>query len=356
MKKSVSGLWDVLKNPNGHLYKISQNKFQTGLTVVITTVFLLMGFVLNRYWRFPHFIEFVICLVFIGSLSLWAITYYSKKMRRITSSLANQPAAKRANLLYFRYCTDSIIYIFAPLGIVIVFGAGGCFMFGAISLTPTLFWILILFFLVVYTSIIGYLQYIALAVYIRNLAHSSEDYRQLPKTSVGCIPAQLEWIQELTKLSHTYRTSFFTLGGAYIFTFGAFCWLPEMQANTTSIAFYLLWGIIFVVIVLLFPIVSILEYRWIKKIVENLKVNYIKDLAVEKRIDAKFDLNPISPSFQRLVQMLCATQIINSKDYPLKSAWATCYAAFLTILNLTATLLTVVQGLSTISIVLPQIF
>lgn len=311
---------------------------------------------LNKHWKFPHFIEFVVCFTFIGFLSLWAITYFSKKMRIITSALVNQPAAKRTNLLYFRYCTNSVVYVFVPLGIAIIFGTCGCLMFKAISLTPTLIWILILFFLVVYISIIGYLQYIILAIYISNLAHSREVYRHLPKTAVGFIPARLEWLQEITKLSHIYRNCFFTLGGAYILAFGAFCWLPEMQADTTIFAFYLLWGIIFVVIVLLFPIVSVLEYKWIKKIVENLKTNYIKDLTLENKLDAKNEFNPTSPSFKRLVKMLCATQIINSKDYPIKSAWTTCYAAILAILNLAATLLTIAQGVASISNVIPQFF
>ena len=74
-------------------------------------------------------------------------------------------------------------------------------MFGAIRLTPTLIWMVVLFVVVVYISIIGYLQYIVLAIYIYNLAHGSGDYRNLPKSAVECIPAQLEWIQALTRLS-----------------------------------------------------------------------------------------------------------------------------------------------------------
>ncbi len=229
-------------------------------------------------------------------------------------------------------------------------------MFGAMEITPTLVWVLILFFFIVYISIIGYLQYVVLAIYIHNLAQSSGDFRKLPKATIGCIPAQLDWLQDLTKLSHTYRSSFFTLGSAYISAFSAFCWLPEMLADTTSTSFYVLWGIILVVIVSFFPLISILEYKWIKKIVEQLKVSYIKDLTSEKKLDPKLKVTPISPSFQRLLQMLCATQIINSRDYPLKSSWATCYAAFLTLLNLSATILTIAQGISTIVTDLPQIF
>lgn len=229
-------------------------------------------------------------------------------------------------------------------------------MFGAMQLTPTLIWVLILFFFVVYISIIGYLQYIVLAIYIRNLSNSSGDYRRLPKTMVECIPAQLEWLQNLTKLSHTYRSVFFTLGSAYIIAYGAFCWLPEMHANTESPAFFLMWGIIALVIVLLFPVVSVLEYQWIKKIVEQLKACYIKDLTTEKRLKEKGSTYILTPSFERLVQTLCATQILNSKDYPLKSVWTTVYALFLSAFNFIAMIASILQGFPSLSVALQRIF
>lgn len=354
IEKGRNDLWKALKAPNDSLANLSDKKPKWGCITLL--IFYLLGVAFNRRWEFPYFVGFSSCFFFIGALGLWAITHYSKQMRKIVSSLANQPAAKKANSFYFRYCSESIMYIIIPLLIVLIFGIGGCSMFGAIEITPTLIWVLILFFFVVYTSIIGYLQYVILAIYIYNLAHGSGNYRKLPKATVGCIPAQLDWLQELAKLSHTYRTCFFTLGSAYILAFGAFCWLPEMCADTTSIAFYCLWGIIFVVIVSFFPLISILEYGWIKTIVEQLKISFIKDLKTENQIEAKLKVAPLAPSFQRLVQMLCATQIINSKDYPLKSAWATSYAIFLAILNLSATLFTIMQGISAIVAGFPQFF
>lgn len=352
-KKAFDRFWANLRNPYDYL-AMNPNKFKR--LIIITLLYSALGFALNYKWEFPHFYEFVLCFFFIGLLGLWAITYFSRKIKKITATLTDQPAAKKANSFFFRYCAESNIYIIGPISIILLFGIGGCSMFGAIELTPTLIWVLILFSFIVYISIIGYLQYIVLAIYIYNLAHSTSDYRKLPKTAVGCIPAELNWVQELTKLSHTYRSVFFTLGSAYILAFGAFCWLPEMIADTSSIAFYVLWGIILVVIVSFFPIVSVSEYKWIKKIVEKLKASYINDLTNEKKIDAKLKITPVSPSYQRLIQMLCATQIINSKDYPIKSAWATSYAIFLSLLNLSATIFTIVQGVTTFATDLPQIF
>lgn len=72
-------------------------------------------------------------------------------------------------------------------------------MFGAMEVAPTLIWVLILFSFVVYISIIGYLQYIVLTIYIHNLAHCSGDYCILPKAAVGCIPAQQNFNKKIKR-------------------------------------------------------------------------------------------------------------------------------------------------------------
>jgi len=356
MGKKIKTSIRFLRKPNDWLRTITSGKGRTNKLLIICTVFIAIGAWLGAQWPFPCFWFFALCFLFIGVLGLWSIAYFSRKMRLITSAVAHQSASKKANFFYFKNCVDSAVYIIAPLTIVVMFGAGGCSMFGAMRLTPTLIWVLALFFFVVYISIIGYLQYIVLAIYIYNLAHGKGTYHSLAKSAVDCIPAQLDWVQNLTKLSHTYRSAFFTLGTTYIIAFGAFCWLPQMHADTTMPAFYILWGIIFLVIVLLFPVVSLLEHKWIKDIVEKLKVCYIEDLSSEKNLSGKSPSIKLSPSFQRLVQTLCVTQILNSKDYPLKSAWTTAYAMLLSIFNFAAAAATIIQQFPTFSDALLQIF
>ena len=355
MKQLLRNCIASLRCPNNWIHALCDNKINRRALLLGAVLFMTVGMFLNNQWHFPYFPIFSLCFLFIGVLGLWSVSYYSKKMEQIIAAVANQPSAKKANLFYFRHSMDSVLYIMAPLTIIFIFGLGCCSMFGAIQLTPTFVWMIVLFITVVYVSIIGYLQYLFLTIYICNLAHGSGDYRNLPKSAVECIPAQLEWVQMLTKLSHTYRSAFFTLGSAYIMGYSAFCWLPEMQANTSSLAFILLWGIIFLAIVFLFPIVSILEYQWIKMLIEQLKICYIKDLVTENAIKAKGGMKSSPPAIQRLVQTLCATQILNSKDYPLRSIWETSYAALLSALNFAAAVTTIIQCIPIHSSVLLRI-
>lgn len=345
---------EPFKHPNEWLHGIISNQEKNAVLIVITFAFLILGIILEQHWPFPYFEFFTSCFFVIGVLGAWTIAFFSEKMKGIAVAIANQPAAKKANYFYFRYCKETPLYFLCPIIVILIFGIGGCSMFGAMELNPTLIWVLILFILTVYISIIGYVQYIVLALYIKNLACGSGDYRRLSKSAADCFPTQLDWLQNITKLSHTYRSVFFTIGCAFIIAFGAFCWLPDTMANTDSPAFLFLWGIIFLALVMVFPTVSVMEHQWIKTIVGHLKASYIKDLTTEKELS---DHAPIpSPSIQKLVEALYATQILNSKDYPLKSAWATGYAVVLSLVNFTASVATITQQISIFSNVFPQIF
>lgn len=354
-KKALSGLYNrfinTLTYPNKFLSALSARKL---LCFEVFSLFYIgIGIIFDRIWEFPRFYEFGMLFVFIGALVRWATIHFSRKMSKIAAALSNQPAAKKANSFFFRYCTKSVIYIVCPTITVLVFGIGGCAMFGALNITPTLIWILILFSCVVYQSIVGYLQYVSLAMYIYNLAHGTGTFCNISKEQVGCIPAEIEWLQTLTKLTHTYRNAFFTLGSAYIVAFGAFCWFPEMKVNTSSCIFYILWAIIFAAIVFFFPIVSLFEYLWIKEIVSRLKKSCIQDLHRERSISENSKGPFISPASQNLLQLICETQIIMSKDYPASSHLATCYAVLLGTLNFGTAVFSFLQGVTTVLLQIP---
>ena len=311
-------------------------------------IYMVMGHIFQCCWPFPHFWEFTVCFLLISIAAIWYINHFSLKMQIITSSIANQKPAFKANALYYSYGKESIVYILVPLAVVCVFGYGGCTIFGSLQKTPTLIWILSLFTITVYISIIGYLKYIVLAIYLYNLAVNENMYEKLPKSNIEYIPVQVKWIQELTKLYHTYRCAFFTIGSLYIVAYGAFCWLPSMNTNRNHPAFWILWSIISLAVVLIFPSISLLEYRWIKRIVEHLKQSYINDLFYEnEHLHINSPQNSWDDINKEVITTMYAIQIMDSQDYPVQSLWNTCYTLFITAFNLLASIVTVMQGVFT---------
>lgn len=299
--------------------------------------FVIVGVVFQQKYPFPYFYSFVCMFLSIGVFCLLAERYYCKAIQEITATLRHQDCVLSANVFITTWGIQSPIFVVAPTAVLLIFGTGGCLMFGAIRLTPTLIWILLLFSVVVMISIVGYVQYVCLAVYIAKLSHCPGRYKGLEKGSAHYVPAEISWIQKLTKLSHIYRTTFFTIGGTYIIAFSGFCFWPDMAARTNSPYFYILWGIIFVAIVLTFPIISSLEHKWIKQIIQHLKESYIYDLEREQKLLKKAQPDQLVS----VVVSISIRQILDSKDYPLRSVWGVGYAMAMTLINFVTTITTI---------------
>lgn len=337
----------ILYMPNKWFEDRSKSLKRT--VAILITIFAGIGFWLHQYYVFPFFLSFVIVFACIGLIVCKSIHFYSMYMAKITSSLATQNIARPANSFYYKFVYKNIAYMLFPFMIVIIFGYGGCLMFEAISFDPLFMWVMTLFSLVVYISIVGYVQYILLAVYIYKLAKSKYEFSALQHSLNECIPADIEWIQNITKLSHVYRTVFFTIGGLYIIAFSAFCYIPDFKANCDLQIYHILWGIIFIAIVLTFPVISVLEYLWIKKIVEKIKNKYLFDIQKETKQNVNnFNKDKISKLQIFLLENIYALRIMESRNYPIVSIWNVGYSVCLTIFNFMATILTIVHELPTV--------
>lgn len=311
-------------------------------------IFLILGIIFQQLDPFPYFYLFFAIFLLIGNICLFAERHYCEEMQEIILGTQMPSPAK-----YFMDTTgeSSFLFLLVPLSTVALFGAGGCSIFGALTWTPTLIWMLIYFAIVVYISMIGYLQYLFLAVYVRKLSLPGERLTFMNKKGSGFVPADGQWIQRLTKLTHCYRSLFFTLGTVYILAFAAFCYLPAMKADRNAPAFFVLWLTIFAAIVLTFPAVSFGEWQWIKRIVENLKSVYISDLEKECAVLSKSDPSALPA----LIRSIRIRQILDSKDYPVLSFWSVGYAAVLSLVNFLASIFSIAANFQPIINALQQI-
>lgn len=330
--------------------------FEKKYLKIIICFYMSTGFLLRLYFKFPYFFLYFCIFSIIGIIAGGAIYYYIKNFSNTTALTVTQQAAQSANAFYYKQIYSNPIYAVFPFLIVFIFGYGGCNMFDALSIDLLFVWIMILFAFVVYISIVGYIQYIFLAIYIFKLASSKHEFSGLSHSIHECIPAEVEWIQNLTKISHIYRNAFFTIGSLYIIAFGAFCYLPEFEANRESLAYYVLWSIIILAIVLVFPIVSILNYIWIKKIVEKIKHAYISDLETEadylKKSSKKEKKYQLQTTF---FENIYALKIKESRNYPITSGWSTGYSVILSLFNFLTTIIAIIKEFPTFLGVLHQI-
>lgn len=321
--------------------------------VAILIIYMMMGVFINSHYAFPHFYLFTSLFMAIGTIVFLCLYYFSKQIPKLVNVLAIQPGARSANIFYYKRVKKTSLYIIVPVAIVLIFGIGGCKMFGALKITPTLYWILCLFSIVVYISIVGYLQYVFLFLYVIKLANSKDIYTNIQHDLTEYIPAELEWLQDLTKLCHIYRSAFFTLGSIYILAFGLFCFLPKMVTNINNPWFFILWGIISIAIVIVFPITTLIEQKKTKSIILRLKKTYVQDLVNELDLKSMNETS-LETSQRRFFETMYTAQIMNSKDYPTQALGNSVYNISLAIINIAASLITVIQGLSTFLVDFPH--
>lgn len=317
------------------------------IIIMLIIVHLGVGIFINSKDRFTHFYLFSIIFYTIALISFFCIRHYSKSMQQIVNALAPQPAARGANGFYYAFLKRNSLYVIVPISVALIFGVGGCSMLTVHNKQPILVWILSLFFVVVYISIVGYVQYIFLFVYIVKLAQSKNAYTNITRNLEEYIPAELAWIQDLTKLYHLYRGAFFTLGSLYIVAFALFCFLPQMRTNISNHWFFILWNIIFLAIVVVFPITTFIEQLKIKEIVHTLKKTYVKTLQSDIKLKNKNETS-VERSQRRFFETLYISQIMNSKDYPIKSLFNSVYSIALALLNIATSIITIIQGITTL--------
>ena len=320
---------------------------------IISISFFMLGYFLYLKWSFPYEIGFVIVFLLIMVVSVHCVINYHKEMKKIVSSLVLQTPAIKANIFFTNYCISTPIYIFIiPISIVFIFGVGGCSMYQNIKWNPSFIWGMIFFCFVVYTSIIGYLHYIAIMIYIFKLSKGNSNYTNLEKGIIEYIPIEIEWLQKLTKLYQKFRLSFFFLGSLYITAFSIFCWAPIFNTNRKSIFFIILWVIIIFAIV----ITSRMQYIKIKKIVSNLKKYYIKDLKKETNIFNNTSYNELVYYIMSYIKCYYENIIITSADYPISSKFNSIVSVFLSMFNIILAIITSLNDIIYFPSVLHNIF
>lgn len=309
--------------------------------VTLMSVYATGGVIFNIFWPFPNFYLFDLIFLAITIIVFSTLKYCHKNMRLLCVDVMPYQPFEKANYFYLSQTESSLLYILFPLFFVLSFGIGGVILFSTIELTPTLIWSLTYFAVVVYLSMSAYLQYMRFALYLQFAASSNLPFEKIILPDKKELPPHLPWLIKLTKISHVFRNMFFLVGALYILAFAGFCFLDSFGVNINAAIFYVLWAIIFVFIVIAFPIVTINNMINIKKIVTKTKESYICELI--------FDDCPRSPNSSINANMFlilrnyCISIILNTSDYPMKGGLTVACSICAAVINLVASVATILQ-------------
>lgn len=185
-------------------------------------------------------------------------------------------------------------------------------------------------------SVIGYAQYLWLLWFLYRINYCS----LIPYNEI--IPAYTPFLVKIGTLTKHAKWCFFIEGFLYVFEY--YILIPKGNITLLKIkmpdriSFLVTWGVIFVVIILAFPVIIFIQESLLSKIVKDLK---------KKRLDVllyNYDIpnikkDELSPEIYMRNQMI--NNLIISPDYPIKMqrlgpsivATATCVLHIVNLIN-----------------------
>ena len=168
-------------------------------------------------------------------------------------------------------------------------------------------------FITVSISVIGYAEYLWILWFLYRVSNCSS----MPYNEV--VPAYTPFLVKIGTLTKHVKWCFFIEGFLYVFEF--FILIPTNNVTLSGInmpnnfSFIITWGIIFVVIILAFPVLIYMQEHFLSTIVSNLKMERIKSLSYKLNVAVKDN----SKQFTEIY--MCnwiINNLITSPDYPVK--------------------------------------
>lgn len=167
----------------------------------------------------------------------------------------------------------------------------------------------------VFVSVFGYMQYIYVLWFLFRVSKCSKMYYNV------MFPAQTPFLVKIAALLQQAKWSFFIQGFCY--TFEYFILIPKGNVTIGGIkmpdnfSFFVTWIIIFIVIILAFPIIVIYQEHILTTIINNLKRKQIEYLYTQYKV-----INQNISAKQKIINTYVYQAIIGSvmesADYPLK--------------------------------------
>lgn len=309
--------------------------------LIVLVVVLFIGFNLNARWHFPNFIFYVILFSLILAVTYTSLSYFYPSMNTLHAEVTGLQPFDKSEYFYIAESASSIFYVIFPLSFIVTFGVGGSIIYGAISFTPIFIWCLLYFTVVVYFSMLAYSQYIRFAIYLYKAAHNEQQFENMIIPDQKQLPPKLSWLTHITKISQVLNLMFFMTGGLYILAFATFCFSPVYHVKIGAGLFYALWTIIFVLIVLAFPVICYRKVVDIKRLVAKTKHCYIHEILLENQLQQS-SINDMG-RLSIIMRNYCISIVLNTPNYPASGKANAIISAVGIIINFAASIATVLE-------------
>lgn len=178
-------------------------------------------------------------------------------------------------------------------------------IYGIFTISATLF-----------MSILGYVEYMWMLWFLYRIGRCEHFHYNQSN------PSQTPFLIYIADITNCAKWFFLVEGFLYIFEY--FILIPRDNLTLDQIqmpdnfSFFITWIILFIVLVLAFPIIVVIQETMITKIIENLKQQQIQNFSVCFNIASK-NLDTNTTIEQAYMCNSIMTNIISSDDYPIRA-------------------------------------
>jgi hypothetical protein len=303
-------------------------KLNNWMLVCGTLVILFFGLISNKYFPTNLFILKIFLLLGILNILILSFRHYNRFIINDFIRASNDPVLSAEKLkmkksVFANY--NIVISLIVSLFFVII---SIYLRFINFDITGYLF--LVLLFITIFISIMGYMLNVHLVHFLYRLTNAEiEKYSKF-------YPAYTKWLINITKYSGTYQNSFFISGTLYVLLFTIHA--PDDTLKILSfdkaydlhdIILCISWIVIVSAVIIGFPITSYLKSKMIRNIVTNLKIKsseYFETIVNKVEIDKQMD-------YIKLIK-----EIMESPDYPVKNRANIIISSTTLVLNLIITI------------------
>lgn len=322
LRNKLFFLFSIVKSkvPKNILEKsiTSLNKISKKAVAYRLAINFILGIIILSYsGTFNYFFPHLICL----TLNIIITLSIGREYANTISFLDNEILPKKFCKKYIEFCGiykqfrhkafHALNFVLCVIVLTIFFW--GIFSQNYIKLDLVGWYAVYMVSVTVSISVIGYSQYLWLLWFLYRMNYCS----LIPYNEI--IPAYTPFLVKIGSLTKHAKWCFFSEGFLYVFEY--FILIPKGKVTLSEInmpdqtSFLVTWGVIFVVIILAFPVIIYIQESLLSKIVKELKKQRLNALLYNYHI-SNIEKKELSPQIYMRNQMI--NSLIVSPDYPVE--------------------------------------
>lgn len=301
--------------------------FQWRNWLIYCVLLFLFGVCINQatLQRFPHFVTHQLLLIAATTMLVYAMKMFFLDIDKLNCNgpeeLLKNPEARG---LYIKKLLPIQKSFLAPVVslFVTVFFFSCIVMLEYIELDIIGFYAIYIAGSSVLIGAYGYVQYLCFLWFVYQagkLKYRSESYNVY-------IPAATPWVAQIARTSQKLRSFFLWIGLIYVIEYGMLVPTDKISFadNTISLntsnntAFLISWIVLFLLVIIAFPIINHYQRKFVVDLVENLKGQTIQDLSTLMAEERRNDQDKKRRMSTVITYSVVIENIRDTKSYPIK--------------------------------------